>query len=113
VDSHHRSHARLRYRDTITAQGALDDAMAGTGLTIAGVPGFLYREWALHARAWATKVSRGLWDEAFLDECRLRYLSSYMTSKWREALGRAFRGMVQSPPHRAQTRASDGRGFEE
>lgn len=91
------SHARMRYRDTITRDGVLDDAMTSGGWAFGGVPGFLLREWMTHAREWVRKMRTRQFDLAFFDECRLRYLSSYMATRWRawtlesaRAMGRAM-----------------------
>jgi glycosyltransferase involved in cell wall biosynthesis len=77
------SHARMRYRDTITRTGVLDDAMTASARLIGGVPAFLFREWAKHAVRWMAQVWSGRYDLAFFDECRLRYLSSYIAARWR------------------------------
>jgi hypothetical protein len=91
------SHARMRYRDTITRDGVLDVAMTSGGWAFGGVPGFLLREWIGHAREWVRKMRTRQFDLAFYDECRLRYLSSYIATRWRawtlgsaRAVGRAI-----------------------
>jgi glycosyltransferase involved in cell wall biosynthesis len=76
------SHARMRYRDSITPGGALDDSMAG-GRQIGGVPGFLYREALSHLWHWLAHLLAGQIDLAFFDECRLRYFGSYFVTRWR------------------------------
>jgi hypothetical protein len=48
------------------------------------VAGFLYRECATHAATWLKKMAMARIDAAFVDECRLRYLISYLTTRWRE-----------------------------
>jgi glycosyltransferase involved in cell wall biosynthesis len=78
------SHARLRYRDTIDAQGRIDDHMAARGRVWWGVPAFLYRELIGHASSWIRHVVTAKWERAFFDECRLRYLGSYVATRWRE-----------------------------
>ena len=77
------SHARLRYLDTIDRDGRLDDHAAARGHVWWGVPGFLYRQFIVHAAAWIRKLMTGGWDDAFFDECRLRYLASYFRTRWR------------------------------
>src|SRR5262245_4162317 len=79
------SHARLRYRDTIDPDGRLDDRMIERGRSWWGVPGFLYREFAGHATSWIGNVLTARLDRAFVDECRLRYLASYIGTRWRES----------------------------
>ncbi len=76
------SHARMRYRDIVTREGVLDDAMTSRGRSVGGVPLFLFREWMVHARAWAKKTFARQHDLAFFDECRVRYLSSYIATRW-------------------------------
>jgi glycosyltransferase involved in cell wall biosynthesis len=78
------SHARMRYRETIRSDGALDDSMASAGRRVAGIPGFLYKEAAAHLLHWTIKVMTGRVDQAFIEECRLRYLGSSFTTRWRE-----------------------------
>ena len=77
------SHARLRYLDSIDRNGRLDEAMAAEGRVWFGIPGFLYREFCAHIADWVKKALRGGWDAAFVEECRLRYLSSYFMTRWR------------------------------
>jgi glycosyltransferase involved in cell wall biosynthesis len=76
------SHARMRYRDIVTREGVLDDAMTSGGRLIGGVPLFLVREWITHAREWVMKTIARKHDLAFFEECRLRYLSSYIATRW-------------------------------
>jgi glycosyltransferase involved in cell wall biosynthesis len=91
------SHARMRYRDTITRDGVLDEAMTSGGWAVGGVPGFLLREWIRHAREWVRKMRTRQFDLAFYDECRLRYLSSYIAMRWRAwTLGSARGGSRDS-----------------
>jgi glycosyltransferase involved in cell wall biosynthesis len=78
------SHARLRYLDTIDRDGRLNDGMTGPGRVWLKIPAFLYRQFAAHAARWLKKALLGRWDEAFFEECRLRYFSSYFISRWRE-----------------------------
>jgi glycosyltransferase involved in cell wall biosynthesis len=77
-----RSHARMRYRDSITPAGALDEEMTARGRHFLGVPGFLYREWLLHFLRCVSNTAAGRLNAAFFDECRLRYLSSYIIQRW-------------------------------
>jgi glycosyltransferase involved in cell wall biosynthesis len=78
------SHARLRYRDSIDHDGRLDQALAARARTFWGVPGFLYRELAMHLGRWLVKLAAFRADDAFVDECRMRYLASYLKTRWRE-----------------------------
>jgi glycosyltransferase involved in cell wall biosynthesis len=96
------SHARMRYRDSIRPDGRLDDRMAGSARTIAGVPGFLYREWAAHFRRWLAHLWSGRGDLAFFEECRLRYLTSYFTTRWRDRITRRSRGSHLVPENDAR-----------
>jgi len=80
------SHARLRYRDSISPSGELDESMAASGRRIGGVPGFLYREACAHVSGWLANTLTRRHDLAFLNECRLRYLGSYIVTRWREGL---------------------------
>ncbi|HKO02718.1 MAG TPA: glycosyltransferase [Thermoanaerobaculia bacterium] len=96
------SHARLRYRDAIDRDGRLDDGVLARARQFRGVPGFLYREFAGHAARWARHLLTGAWNAAFLDECRLRYLASYVATRWREprAAAPAVRARVTAPGSR-------------
>jgi glucosyl-dolichyl phosphate glucuronosyltransferase len=78
------SHARLRYRDAIDRAGRLDAAAVGCGRHWLGVPGFLYREFVGNVARWIEHLATGAWDDAFFEECRLRYLASYFVTRWRE-----------------------------
>jgi len=77
------SHARLRYLDTIDPLGRLDDRMPARGRVWWGVPGFLYRELVASAGRWMRHMLTAAWDRAFADECRMRYLASYVATRWR------------------------------
>ena len=80
------SHARLRYREIITPDGRLDETLTTQARRVAGVPGFLYREWLQHAGRWMALVLCRQHDAAFFHECRLRYLTSYVMTRWRDRL---------------------------
>ncbi|MCU1384409.1 MAG: hypothetical protein JWL71_3106 [Acidobacteria bacterium] len=88
-----RSHARMGYRDSITPDGVLDDSMAFRGRQVWGVPGFLYREALVHLAGYVRKLCSGQFEQAFFEECRLRYLSSYIAERWRHR---------QAPPRPVQ-----------
>ena len=97
------SHARLRFRDSIDRHGRLTDAVGREARTLVGVPGFLYREFASHAARWIKKTTAADFDGAFFDECRLRYLASYIATRWRQWLAarsliRTARGLSASTP---------------
>ena len=83
------SHARLRFPDVIDRAGRLDDAGATRGRRWMGVPYFLYRELLQTAVRWITRLAVGAWSDAFLAECRLRYLASNVATRWRERLAPA------------------------
>ena len=83
------SHARLHYRDSIDRDGRIDDGLAARGRIFMGVPGFLYRDIAVHAAQWIARVVRDGWNSAFYEECRLQYLASYVATRWRERLAAA------------------------
>ena len=99
------SHARLRYRDTIDRDGRLDAGMAARGRALWGVPGFLYREFVTHAVQWIKHLLTGAWDRAFGDECRLRYLASYFTTRWRERLQARAARVIMRAARAARARA--------
>lgn len=52
---------------------------------IAGVPGHLYRETARNAVAWFTRVLTGKTDQAFVNECNLRFFRGFV--KQRRSMG--------------------------
>jgi glycosyltransferase involved in cell wall biosynthesis len=54
-------------------------------LTIGGVPGHLYRETAKNAAIWLTRVLSGKTDEAFVNECCLRFFRGFV--KQRRSMG--------------------------
>ena len=78
------SHARLRYLDTIDRDGRLDPSLTANSRLWCGVPVFLYREFGAHMAKWSKNLLIGKWSAAFFEECRLRYLSSYFMTRWRE-----------------------------
>lgn len=81
------SHARLRYREAIDRDGKLRVPADIPGRSFLGSPAFLYRELLDHASRWLWRVVRGRWDEAFIHECRLRYLFSYLRTRWHSIQG--------------------------
>lgn len=83
------SHARLHYLDTIDRQGRFDAALTANSRVWFGVPAFLYREFGTHVANWLKNVLMRRWSAAFFEECRLRYLSSYFMTRWREPLAPA------------------------
>jgi len=48
---------------------------------IAGVPGHLYRETAKHAVRWLGKSLTGKRDEAFVNECSLRFFHGFLKQR--------------------------------
>ncbi|HWF87170.1 MAG TPA: glycosyltransferase family 2 protein [Vicinamibacterales bacterium] len=81
------SHARLRYREAIDRDGRLRVPADIPGRSFLGSPAFLYRELLYHTRQWLLRVVRGRRDDAFIHECRIRYLVSYLTTRWRTIRG--------------------------
>ncbi|HEX3704022.1 MAG TPA: glycosyltransferase family A protein [Vicinamibacterales bacterium] len=77
------SHARLRYREAIDRDGHLRVPADIPGRSFLGSPAFLYRELLGHGRQWISKVLQARWDDAFIHECRIRYLVSYVVTRWR------------------------------
>lgn len=75
------NHARMRYRELIDRDGRLRTELLGTGRRLLGAPGFLYRELAGHLIDWSAHVVRGDMDRAFFPECRIRYLTAYLTTR--------------------------------
>ncbi|HZS61300.1 MAG TPA: glycosyltransferase [Gemmatimonadaceae bacterium] len=78
------SHARLYYLDTIDHDGRLDTPLAAKRRVWFGLPAFLYRQFGAHVATWLKNVLTGDWSAVFFEECRIRYLSSYFTTRWRE-----------------------------
>jgi glycosyltransferase involved in cell wall biosynthesis len=52
-----------------------------SSFAIAGLPGHLYRETAKNAFTWLTRVVRGKTDEAFVNECRLRFFHGFVKQR--------------------------------
>ncbi len=74
-----RNHARLRFREIIDRQGRLVAPMGGRQLL--GAPAFLYRECLMEAARGVAALARGSGADAFLAECRVRYLLSYIRER--------------------------------
>jgi glycosyltransferase involved in cell wall biosynthesis len=104
-----RSHARLRYRDLLDRNGRLLDALP-PGRRLWGVPGFLYREFARQAVAWASAVTRLQFDRAFYHECRMRYFAAYFRQRWRDRWREYVSQAVTSsrPPGKRRSRVRTG-----
>jgi len=81
------SHARLRYREAIDRDGRLRVPADIPGRSFLGSPAFLYRELLNHAGKWLRYAARLQWDDAFIHECRIRYLLSYIATRWRSSRG--------------------------
>jgi glycosyltransferase involved in cell wall biosynthesis len=77
------SHARLRYREAIDRDGRLRVPADIPGRSFLGSPAFLYRELLHHMCQWLSIAVRTRWDDAFIHECRIRYLISYVSTRWR------------------------------
>jgi len=86
------SHARLRYREAIDRDGRLRPTADIPGRSFLGSPAFLYRELLEHFWCWLWRAARGRWDDAFIHECRMRYLFNYLRTRWHMIRGdRAYR----------------------
>ena len=92
-----RSHARMRFLDALDREGRLRHGSQGR--YIFGAPGFLYRQLAGHLVGWLRLIARGRMDEAFFDECRVRYLLAYLTARWQTRLG-MLRAPIGAPAAR-------------
>jgi glucosyl-dolichyl phosphate glucuronosyltransferase len=77
-----RSHARLRFREIIGRDGALRELDERRGRYVFGAPGYLYRELVHHIVRWLRLIVARRFDDAFFDECRIRYLFAYVTTRW-------------------------------
>lgn len=79
------SHARMRFLEIIDAQGRLRPMEADAPRWF-GSPRFLFRQLFEHLGSylWLTLQRRS--DDAFFDECRVRYLVSYLITRWRGRL---------------------------
>jgi hypothetical protein len=77
-----RSHGRLRYREIIDRDGRLRELDETHGYYILGAPGYLYRELAGHGVRWACRIAVARTDDAFFEECRVRYLVTYLSTRW-------------------------------
>jgi glycosyltransferase involved in cell wall biosynthesis len=99
------SHARLRYRELIDRDGRLLDALP-EGRCVLGVPGFLYRELAVHCWRFLVSLTRGGPGDTFFEECRIRYLAAYVLTRWRSALEARLRSVFASWPRKETTRAA-------
>jgi glucosyl-dolichyl phosphate glucuronosyltransferase len=92
------SHARLRFKEVIDADGRLRTGGQIKGRTLLGAPAFLYRELLEHAWRWLLKVGAWRTDDAFFHECRIRYLVSYLATR------RRSRHETIPPPPRLEMR---------
>lgn len=77
-----RFHALMRYRDTLSADGAMIEERAGGG-TILGTPRFLYREFLEHVVGFVRAVLTFDPDRRFLHETRLWYSLSFVWTRWK------------------------------
>ena len=71
-----RNHARMRFREIIDRDGRLVPPVARRRML--GTPYFVYRECLRDLGRWARAFVRGGRADAFLYECRVRYLVSYI-----------------------------------
>ncbi len=78
-----RSHARLRYKEAIDRDGRLRMPADVPGRSFLGSPAYLYRELLENTCHWMWRMVRGRWRDAFVNECRIRYLLSYLLTRWR------------------------------
>jgi glycosyltransferase involved in cell wall biosynthesis len=77
------SHGRLRFREIVDRQGKLLMSAAPPGREMLGAPAFLYRELLEHGARWLQKIAALKTDDAFLIECRIRYLVNYLATRRR------------------------------
>jgi cellulose synthase/poly-beta-1,6-N-acetylglucosamine synthase-like glycosyltransferase len=76
------SHARMRYREIIDRTGRMQELESMRGWYVFGAPGYLYRELVPHVVRWCRLILRGALDDAFYDECQIRYLWAYLKTRW-------------------------------
>jgi glycosyltransferase involved in cell wall biosynthesis len=90
------SHARMRYRELVDRNGRMQELDTMRGWYVLGAPGYVYRELVPHVVRWLKLVLRGAIDDAFYHECRMRYLWTYLKTRWtaylRELAARAVSG---------------------
>jgi len=77
------SHARLRFREVIDREGRLLPKPPDVPSWF-GSPRYLYRELLAHAWQWARASARRRESDAFLHECRVRYLAAYLGRRYRD-----------------------------
>jgi GT2 family glycosyltransferase len=94
----HRGHgvfcARLRYLEEAQNGRHGDEGDVHDAVTLFGVPGFLYRQIGEHACKWVIAFVKRREDLAFTHETTLRFLVSYVQTRYREEKARAHRPMV-------------------
>jgi len=74
-----RNHARMAFREIIDRDGRL--VPPSPGVRVLGTPPFVYRECLGGLARWAAALARGARADAFLYECRVRYLLSYIRER--------------------------------
>jgi glycosyltransferase involved in cell wall biosynthesis len=94
------SHGRLRFREIVDRQGRLAVFTPPRGREFLGAPAFLYRELLEHAARWFQKIVAQKTDDAFLTECRIRYLVNYLATR------RRSRREPIPPPPRLEMRST-------
>ena len=94
-------HALMRYRDTLTPDGAMIEEPAHAP-RILGSPRFMYREFLNHLRGYATAALTFDADRRFFHETRLWYCVSFLWTRWRTGPRRW--GVAPPPTQTAATR---------
>jgi glycosyltransferase involved in cell wall biosynthesis len=77
-----RSHARLRYLEIVDRDGRLHALDESRGRYLFGAPLYLYRELVTHGAQWIKYEALWSTDDAFFEECRVRYLLAYLATRW-------------------------------
>jgi hypothetical protein len=70
----------MRYREVIDRAGRIVDVNRG-GRYWLGAPAYLYRELFEELCQWSRRWAIGRRDEAFVHECLVRYLLSYLRTR--------------------------------
>jgi glycosyltransferase involved in cell wall biosynthesis len=77
------AHARMRFLDSINAEGRLVPEMPDA-LKLFGSPGFVFRSFVHHLSRWALSVATLNWGQAFFHETRMLYFASYIWTRHRQ-----------------------------
>jgi len=93
-------HARLRFRDTVDADGRLHDHEC-TGRRVLGTPLFLYRECLTHAVQWVRALFALDGDRRFYHESRLWYFTSFFWTRFKTDV---MPRILRQGPHRPSSK---------